>query len=175
MNMDNVNNILTRIFSSKLFKKATFILGLVFLVTTVFITIDPRPFIKFGYLGVFVYNLFGAGTIIVALLANYMNVYLLAFVSAWGNTFNDSVSYVVGKSADDLISKHKHATWVQRNLGKYGMFYLFLFSLIPFPYDFIGGVVGYLHYPYKKFMIATFMGKVVRFLLLGFGISAFNS
>ncbi len=142
---------------------------------TVFITIDPRPFIRFGYFGVFIYNLFGVGTITVALLANQMNVYLLAFVSAWGNTFNDSVSYIVGKSADNLISKHKHAAKVQENLEKYGMFYLFFFSLIPFPYDFIGGVVGYLHYPYKKFMMATFLGKVTRFILIGWGINAFNT
>ena len=119
-----------------------FALGLTFMVGTVFITIDPQPFVKFGYLGVFIYNLFGIGTIIVPLLANQMNIYLLAFVSAWGNTFNDSVSYIVGKSADDLISKHKHAAKVQENLERYGVFYLFFFSLIPFPYDFIGGVVG---------------------------------
>lgn len=169
--MENLQKNLVKVVKSRTFKTITIVLGLILFIITGFLAIDPTPFIKFGYIGVFIYCLFGLGTLIVPLLAASMNIYLLATVAALGNAFNDSVSYLIGKSAEDLISKHKRTPGIKKNIEKFGMYYLFLLSLIPFPYDFIGVIVGYLEYPYRKFLLATFLGKVVRFILIGWGIS----
>lgn len=52
-------NKLAKILQSRKFKEITIILGVLFFVLTFVISLDPKPFLKFGYSGVFVFNLFG--------------------------------------------------------------------------------------------------------------------
>lgn len=163
---------LSRLFQSKRFKQITFVLGVVFLLLTLFISLDPTPFLKFGYLGVFIFNLFGAGTLLFLPLARHMNIVGLAFVSALGMAFNDSVSWIVGRSGDEIVPRSKKVEKVEKSIQKYGTLALFFWSLIPVPYDIVGFIAGYLEFPYKSFILPTFFGKFVRFLLLGSGILA---
>jgi membrane protein YqaA with SNARE-associated domain len=134
--------------------------------------LDPTPFLKFGYFGIFIFNLFGAGTLLFLSLARHMNIVYLAFVSASGMTFNDSVSWVVGRSGDEIIPRSKKIEKVERSLHKYGALALFLWSLVPIPYDIVGFIAGYLEFPYKKFIVPTFLGKFARLILLGSGMLA---
>jgi len=167
-----MKNRLMRLFQSKEFKKIIFILGIIFFVLTIFISLDPKPFLKFGYIGVFIFNLFGAGTLLAIPLARHMNIVGLAFVSALGMTFNDSVSWLVGRSGDVIIPRSKKVEKIEKTIHKFGSAALFFWSLIPIPYDIIGFIAGYLEFPYKNFIIPTFLGKFVRLILLGSGIVA---
>lgn len=154
----------------KLWKWVTVILGLSFIIYTfLFVARDPQPFLKFGYAGVFVFNLFGPGMLLIPFLAQHMNVPLLALVSALGMATNDSVSWIVGKNGDVLLPRNKRIIRIEELIGKYQGIALFFWALIPFPYDLIGLIAGYLQVPYKVFVAATFMGRFLRFLLLGFG------
>src|SRR3989338_10461439 len=94
-------------FNSKVFKKVTFVLGILFLVLTVFIGFNPEPFLRFGYPGIFAFNLFGPGTLLIFSLASRFNIYGLAFVSAIGMAFNDSVAWIIGNSGTAVIEKSK--------------------------------------------------------------------
>ena len=141
------------------FKKLTLILGVLFFILTFFISFNPGPFLKFGYLGVFVFNLFGPGTLLFPSLVKHMNLIGLAIATTSGMALNDSVSWLVGRSGDVV--------------HKYGSVALFFWSLIPFPYDLIGLIAGYLEFSYKRFLIPTFLGRFIRFILLGLGIVKF--
>ncbi len=160
---------LAKLFQSESSKKIILVLGLLFLILTIFISLDPTPFLKFSYLGVFAFNLFGPGTLLVPSLSRYMNIPLLAFATALGMLLNDSVSWLVGRSSDIVISRPRKFQKIEKTLHKFGPFALFFWSLIPIPYDLIGLIAGYLEFSYKSFVIPTFLGKFVRFLLLGYG------
>lgn len=159
----------SKFFQSKSFKKTTFCLGIVFFVLSLFIVLDPKPFTRYGYLGVFVFNLFGPGTLIFPSLSRYMNIPLLAAVTSLGMMFNDSVAWLVGYSSEVFVGKPEKLKHIQSSIEKYGLWALLFWSIIPFPYDFAGLVAGYLKIPYRRFILPTFTGKFIRFILLGYG------
>jgi membrane protein YqaA with SNARE-associated domain len=159
--------IVTSFFQSITFKRTTFILGVLFLALTLFISINPEPFLQFGYLGVFIFNLFGPGTLLFPSLVKHMNMFGLVLVTSLGMVLNDSISWVVGRSGDAIIPRSQKVEKIEGIIHKYGPVGLFFWSLIPIPYDIIGLIAGYLEMPYKRFIIPTFLGKLVRFILLG--------
>ena len=154
---------------TKAFKKISFFLGIALLILTLIITLDPQSFLRFGYLGVFIFNLFGPGTLLIPVLSRFMNIPLLAAASALGMMFNDSIAWLIGNSSQAFIGKAKKLAKIEKSIQKFGLWALFFWSLIPIPYDFVGFVAGYLNIPYRKYIIPTFAGKFVRFILMGYG------
>lgn len=168
-----MNKNVSKLLNSSKFKRIIFFLGIFFLILTIFISLDPKPFLKYGYLGVFIFNLFGAGTILAFSLSQHMNIYGLAFVSALGMVINDSLSFIIGKSGDAIIPRSKKVEKIEKSIHKFGSIALFFWSLMPIPYDIIGFIAGYLEFPYRNFVLPTFLGKFVRFILIGSGVTMF--
>ncbi len=154
---------------SKQAKRIVFVLGIAFLVLTAFIFRDPAPFLSFGYAGVFVFALFGPASLIVPVLAQHMNVPLLALVTALGMALNDSVSWLVGSSGHTVLPHSARMKKLETSLQKYGTYALYFWALIPFPYDLIGFIAGYTGFSWRSFVIPTFLGRLTRFFLLGYG------
>lgn len=168
-----MSKISKRISSEKL-KSAGLLIGIIFTIVTFLLTflavLNPDPFIKYGYLGIFTFNLVGAGTLLVPVLARYLNIYMLALVSSAGMAVNDTVSWYVGKSGDVIIPRSKRVIKTEKTLHKHGPYGLLFFAFIPWPYDFIGLIAGYLEFPFWRFWIPTFIGRFLRFVLLGYGV-----
>lgn len=162
-----------KIVATDLVNRLLFIAGVVFVVLTVVISLDPTHFIQFGYLGVFVFNLFGPGTLLIPLIADHFNVMVLALVSAVGMSLNDSVVYVIGRSGQSVVRPGKRSDKLRDWVTKYGRLGLFSFSLLPLPIDIVGGTVGYLSLSYSYFIVPTFAGKFLRFLVVGFVVTWF--
>lgn len=161
---------LGRLFQSRSFKKAVVVVGMFFIVLTFVIYLDPEPFLQFGYLGVFVFNLFfGPGTLLLPLLATRMNIVAVALATASGMVLNDSLTWFVGRSGDVLIPRSKGVVAIERAVHKFGPLAVFLLCLIPMPQDPTGLVAGYLGLSYKRFVIPTFLGMFIRSLLIGYG------
>ena len=156
-----------KIVTTDLVNRLLFIVGVVFVILTIFIALDPAQFIQFGYLGIFVFNLFGPGTLLIPLVADHFNVVTLALVSAIGMSLNDSVVFVIGRSGQSVVKPGKRSDKVRDWVTKYGKLGLFTFSLVPLPIDIVGGTVGYLSLPYSYFIVPTFAGKFLRFLVVG--------
>ena|SRR3989344_1815907 len=165
-------NKLTKLLESKVFKKTILVLGATFYIFTIFIVFNPEPFLKFGYLGVFVFNLFGPGTVLIPMLSRHMNVLWISIVGSAGMVLNDSVGWLVGKSGDVILPRSKRVEKFEESIQKWGSYALFGWALIPFPYDFIAMIAGYLEIPYKKFVLPVFLARVIRFALLGLGVVA---
>ena len=158
-----------RLIRSKTFKRFAIAAYVIVVFVMFFAVFNPEPFLQYGYSGVFVYTLFGTGTVIVPVLARYMGVVGIAAVSATGMALNDSVSLVVGKNGDVIIPRSRRVIKIEDTLHRYGVIGLFVFAMVPMPYDIIGVIAGYLEFPYLAFVIPTFLGRFIRFLLLGSG------
>jgi membrane protein YqaA with SNARE-associated domain len=144
-------------------------IGTVMIVLSFLIIVDPEPFVRLGYPGIFVFNLFGPGTLLIPSLSLKMNVWGLALSSAGGMAINDSVSWMVGHGGRAIITPGKRTERVERAIGKYGGWAFLGYSILPFPFDFVGLIAGYLRFSYWKMLGAAFVGKVTRFVLMGMG------
>ena len=159
-----------KMLNSNWFKRTYFVISLFLLGVGLYAVVDPQPFIKFGYVGIFVFNtLGGVGTFLIPTLSSKMNIWLLALATAMGMGINDSIAWVTGRGSSEAVYKVKWADKAERFLDKYGWKSLFVLSAIPLPYDAIGLVSGYLGMDYLKFFVPTVFGKFVRVILIGYG------
>ena len=162
---------LLRILQSNTFRKITIIVGSILAVGSILISVNPEPFLKTGYLGVFVYGMLGPVTLIIPVMSQQLNLYILAAVASAGVVVNDTLAYIVGRNADVFIHKSKKVLLVEKWVNNYGVFALLAISISPIPYDFIGLIVGYLDLSFKKYAIPLFIGKFIRFVLVAIGTS----
>lgn len=160
---------LISILRSKKAKRITFILGLVLLLVSSVSFYDPKPFLRLGYFGIFVFSFLGSGSLLVASLAGKMDLLTLSLVATLGMALNDTISWFIGRSGEEVIPPSTKLKKIERIVHKYGFYGLFFFAVIPFPYDFIGLIAGYLGFSFSKFFIPTFLGKFIKVILLGFG------
>jgi len=156
----------------KFYKVFTLVLGIAFIVLAFVVVFDPQPFIKFGYPGIFVYNLFGPGIFLIPVLSRNFNVFWVAFFSALGMAINDSISWLAGKNGDIVLKRGPRVLKIETKIKKFGPLALFFWALIPFPYDFIAIIAGYLQISYLRFLLSMFLGRLIRFLILGSGTVA---
>lgn len=163
---------MVKFFQSKPFKVFTLVLAVIFYLLAFVIAFAPEPFLRFGYWGIFVYNLFGPGTFLVPTASRHFAVFGVALVTALGMAINDSVSWLAGKNGDVVFPRGRRVERIEGGIKKFGPWALFFWALIPFPYDFIAIIAGYLKMPFWRFLLPTFFGRLLRFLGLGFGTVA---
>lgn len=163
---------MVKFFQSKPFKVFTLVLAVIFYLLALVIAFAPEPFLKYGYAGIFVFNLFGPGTFLVPTASRHFAVFGVALFTASGMAINDSVSWLAGKNGDVVFPRGRRVERIEGNIKKYGPWALFFWALIPFPYDFIAIIAGYLQMPFWRFLVPTFLGRLVRFLGLGSGTVA---
>ncbi|MFZ5425111.1 MAG: YqaA family protein [Patescibacteria group bacterium] len=160
---------LVNLINSNGFKKATVIIGSILAIGSILISVNPEPFLKTGYWGVFLYGMLGPVTIIIPTMSQHYNLYVLSAIASFGVVINDTLAYIVGRNADAFIQKSKKVLVVEKWVNKYGYLALFVIAVLPIPYDFIGLIVGYLDLSFKKYAVPLFVGKFFRFVLIGLG------
>ncbi len=160
---------LISLLQSKKTKRFVFIFGLVLLIVSSVSFYDPKPFMRFGYIGIFIFSFLGSGSLLVASLAGKMDLLTLSLVATLGMALNDSLSWFIGRNGEEVIPPSTKLKKIENVIHKYGFYGLFFFAVIPFPYDFIGLIAGYLGFSFSKFFIPTFLGKFIKIILLGFG------
>ncbi|MFH0942819.1 MAG: VTT domain-containing protein [Candidatus Beckwithbacteria bacterium] len=157
---------------TRFLKACSLVFALIFYLLAFVIAIKPEPFLRFGYLGIFGFNLVGPGMFLIPAASRFFNIAGVATVTALGMAFNDAVSWLAGKNGDIVFPRGRRVEKIKVSIKKYGPYALFFWALIPFPYDFIAVIAGYLKLPFWRFLIPTFLGRLVRFLLMGSGIVA---
>jgi membrane protein YqaA with SNARE-associated domain len=135
-----------------------------------------------GYFGAFIISLIGSATIIlplpafafIFLFAGELNPILLAFVSAIGAAIGELTGYALGYGGSKIAQK-KNNRWkkdldrTEQAFKKYGGFWIIiLFAATPLPDDIVGIVAGALKYSTRKFLIATFIGKLIISLIAAY-------
>lgn len=137
---------------------------------------EMEGFKEYGYLGAFFISALSSATIFipapgwaaVIAMGRYLDPYLLGLVAGIGSSFGELTGYVAGDGARDIINdKVKENKDIHQIISKYGPFAIFALAFIPNPlFDAAGLVAGALKIPWWQFLIATAMGRILRFILL---------
>ncbi len=158
-----------------------FIGSLILSVAVFFLPIKPEELGVLGYGGIFIITLLGAMTLFVPgptmiaafLIGSTLNPLLVSLFAGLGSAIGETTGYTAGYATRALIRDPGEARkWYWRIFNwmvRYPFLTLFVLSAIPnFLTDLSGLIAGRIRYPYWKFLVATFLGKTVRF-----GMSAY--
>lgn len=147
---------------------------------------------NFSYLGIFVSSIITSASIIfplpgqlVIVLAVILNLnpFLTSFVTAIGSMIGEMTGYGVGlaggKFAKGKFKKHKKlAKTIKKYYHKYAFWVIFITAFLLFPFDLVGIISGLSRYDVKKFLLAGFLGKFLKaliiFILIQNGIHIFG-
>ncbi|MEM5820777.1 MAG: VTT domain-containing protein [Candidatus Aenigmatarchaeota archaeon] len=140
--------------------------------------IDFLEIIKtLSYLGFFISGLISSSTIFIPIPLYGMIIFaeklginpiLAAISAALGSSIGELTSYFIGMGIKETVLKRegkKYKKWLEY-FKRFGEFSILLFAALPLPFDFIGILAGFLKYDIKKFVIFTFIGKLIKMLLI---------
>ena len=151
-------------------------LGLFFLARAY---LDWEKLLLYGYLGVFTVNLANSATILLPLpgeainfaagaILNPLSVGLIASI---GSTIGELTSYAAGYWGRKVIlgrysERYKRAeVW----LNRHGSLAIFVFALLPvLVFDVLGLAAGSLRFPFWKYILACWAGKILRCLIAAY-------
>lgn len=160
---------------SRVFRRFLLIVGCLFVLLTAFLSLNPDPFLRFGYMGVFVYNLVGSGLLLIPVVSHRLNLFFLILFSALGNVANTSLNYFIGSNSTTVVTKIPHVDKAKTFLKHFGFIGVYTLAIVPLPIDLNGLLSGYLGVPYRWYIVVNFLGKVTIFLLVGLGILSFSN
>ncbi len=134
-----------------------------------------------GIFGVFLINFFSSSTLFlpspaifsVAVGGNLYNPLLVALFASIGSTLGEGTGFLFGHSSKKTLGfeqKHKVMYYLSNFLfTKYGIFIIFLFSLVPNPvFDGIGIFAGIASFSAKRFLLAVFCGRLIRNIAIAY-------
>lgn len=169
---------LKKIFQSQIFQ-ISLIVFVIVMVVLLWIFREHLPTSpKYGYFGIFMANLIASSTLIIPLPGvatvllggSLWNPVLVGLVSGLGSMFGETVGYIAGYGGRKAIRDLNKKTWLihlERFFRKNGFITIFMVSLIPNPFfDFIGLLSGALKYPLWKYMLANFLGRSIRNIII---------
>ncbi len=125
----------------------------------------------YGYLGAFVVSLVSNATIILptpsflilfALGATF-NPFLVGLAGATGGAMGEMTGYILGYSGRGVVQNRRLYDRSAQWLKKWGTLTIFIFAATPLPFDVVGMVAGVLRYPFWKFFLACWFGKVLKY------------
>jgi membrane protein YqaA with SNARE-associated domain len=140
----------------------------------------------FGYLGAFAVAAVANATVVVpvpyfgvlAVLGAALNPWGVVLAAAAGSALGESVAFFVGRSGKSAAAETRFYRWVQgqlRTRWRAGLV-LFLLSAPPNPaFDVAGLLAGALGVPLWLFLLAVFLGRIIRMALVVFGVPLFTS
>lgn len=138
----------------------------------------------YGYFGIFLINALGSATIILpapALVTAFFgggifNPAIVGVVAAMGATLGELTGYIAGLGGQLVVEDHKMYKRVAGWIQKHGFLTIFLLAFIPNPFFDIAGITsGVTRFPLTRFLLATWAGKTIRFLIIAYlGASSFG-
>lgn len=137
---------------------------------------------SYGYLGIFLVSVIGASTIVVpspSLVATFVggslfNPLIVGILSGVGTSIGEVTGYLAGIGSTVLIKEDKNYMRVEKWMAINGFITIFLLAIIPNPlFDLSGIISGATKYSFKKFFIATLLGKTIRFIGISYLGSSF--
>lgn len=157
------------------------IAGVVFalaLTVTIFVFRDQlQRAERYGYLGIFIISVLGNATIVLPVPTfvtafaggGVFNPMLVGLISAAGATIGELTGYLAGISGKAVVENREMYARFQRWMQRYGLIALFVLAAIPNPFfDLAGIVAGVSRVPLYQFMLVTWAGKIVKFLIIAY-------
>ena len=129
----------------------------------------------YGYPGLFLLNLLASATLIlpapgIALAfaaGSALNPLLVGLAVGTGSTLGELTGYIAGASGSVMIKNDPRYPPVHDAMAKYGLWIIILLSLVPNPiFDIAGIVAGAMRIPVWQFLVAAWIGKVIKATLI---------
>jgi membrane protein YqaA with SNARE-associated domain len=133
-----------------------------------------------GYWGAFLVNLVGSAAVVVpvpglaAVCAAVapdlgLNFVILALAGAAGSTIGELTGYLAGFGSQGMMQKSRYYSSIRGWVVRRGGLTLFILAVIPNPLFDIGGIAaGSLGYPISRFFLWVGLGKLIKFLIVGY-------
>ena len=136
-----------------------------------------------GYPGIFLVNFVGAVSLILPIpglsliatcgLSVQLNPLALALLATSGETLGEWSGYVVGYGGHTVFDRFGWYRRIRPTLARWmlrrGTLILFVVSAIPNPvFDIVGIAAGSVQYPFRRFMIVVFVGKLIKWLAIAY-------
>ncbi len=131
----------------------------------------------YGYLGVFLISMLGNATVIfpVPSLAivfaggGVLNPLLVGLIAGVGEPIGELTAYLAGYGGSAVIEDERRYERIRSWMERRGFLTLFVFSAIPNPvFDLAGIAAGMLHFPVHRFLLACWLGKTLKSILIAY-------
>ena len=128
----------------------------------------------YGYFGVFAVEAIANATILFPIpsvlvtmaSAIFLNPIAVGILAGLGAAVGELTGYLVGLGGKKLIEEKIEFVSIRKIYSKYGLWTIFMFAAVPFPFDIIGIVCGMLEVPPMVFFSLTAGGKIASRLML---------
>jgi len=130
---------------------------------------------EYGLLGIFLISVLGNATIVIPapvvitafIGGSVFNPYLVGVISALGATIGEMTGFLAGHGTTAVIVENKNYKKIEMWMKKSGFLTILILAAIPNPlFDLAGIVSGVTKYPLYKFLIATVLGKTIKFVAI---------
>jgi len=133
----------------------------------------------YGYFGIFLVSFVATASIIfpipsfilVFTMGSVLNPWLVGLAAGLGAAFGEITGYLIGTGGRQAIqSKYKKPLKrVRKWTLRHGIFpVIVFFAATPLPDDVVGVLAGLIRYDFRKFLLASFIGKVVLHTIIAF-------
>jgi membrane protein YqaA with SNARE-associated domain len=150
------------------------------LVLSLLLALNPEWVLRFGnwgYAGAFVISLVASASLILPLpglalviaLGVALNPLLLGIVTGVASALGELMGYALGSSGRFLLSgdQQRHYDRLESWTKQYGALAIFTVAVLPLPiFDVAGIVAGAIRMPIWSFLIATALGKSIKYTVL---------
>lgn len=132
-----------------------------------------------GYAGIFLSSLVFSITLflpvplyipmIAIAIAKNFNPIATILLASIGSSIGEITSYLIGLGASTKLKKFKSIKKFRKLFDKYGSAIIIILSFLPFA-DIAGILAGSGNYDLKKFVIFTFIGKLLKMYLIFYSL-----
>lgn len=159
---------------------AVIVSGVIFLNRDKFANLE-----NYGYLGIFLISVLGNATIVLpvpVILTAFIgggifNPLVVGVIASLGATIGELTGYLAGAGGKEIVAQKEALAKMQKWMGRYGLWVLFVLAVIPNPaFDLAGIVAGASGIKIQKYLVVVWLGKLVKFVaisLLGGGSALF--
>lgn len=128
-----------------------------------------------GYLGVFLISVLGNATVILPVPSlaitfgsgTFLNPLLVGLVAGVGEPLGELTGYMAGYGGSAIIEDRKRFDQLKDWMERRGFLTLFVLAAIPNPlFDLAGITAGMLHFPVSKFLLACWLGKTFKAIVV---------
>ena len=131
----------------------------------------------YGYLGVFLIALLGNATVILPVPSlavvfaggGVLNPWLVGLIAGVAEPLGELTGYLAGYGGSVIVEDGERFRRVRDWMERRGFLTLFVLSAIPNPlFDLAGITAGMLHFPVPKFLLACWLGKTLKALVVAY-------
>lgn len=135
----------------------------------------------YGYLGILALTFLSDATVIVPfpglvgifLAGGFLNPILVGLVGGLGSALGEMTGYLAGYGGRAVIEDRAVYAKLEKWMRRHGALTVFVLSVIPNPvFDMAGIAAGMLKFPVGYFLLACWLGKAIKFIVIAFAGAA---